>query len=101
MDIHLTGAAANQNHNYDRRATQRSFTVGDCVWLSVPTAGKLDPRWEGGWYVKTVKSPVTYEITDDRRTKVVHINIVFNHPKQIIDQGNHLLVSGLHLELIM
>lgn len=25
----------------------RCFQVGDCVWLSCPTAGKLDPWWEG------------------------------------------------------
>ena len=32
---------------YDERASLRIFQVGDMVWLSVPTAGKLDPKWEG------------------------------------------------------
>ena len=44
------------------------------MWLSIPTAGKLDPRWEGKWKVKIMRSPVTMEITDGKRTKVVHVN---------------------------
>ena len=51
-----------------------SFTTGDPVWLSIPTAGKLEPRWEGGWVVKSVKSPVNVEISDGRRTRIVHTN---------------------------
>ena len=39
-----------------------------------PTVGKLDPRWEGEWVIKSVKSPVTMEIYDGKRTKVVHTN---------------------------
>ena len=31
-------------------------------------------RWEGNWTVRSVKSPVTVEISDGDRTKVVHIN---------------------------
>ncbi len=88
MDIHLTGAAAN---NYDKRAAQRSFM------LSVPTAGKLDPRWKGGWYVKAVKSPVTLKITDDRLTKVVtstDSNLVFNHSKQTPPPLHSIVYGG-------
>ena len=47
--------------------------------LAVPTAGKLDPRWEGEWVVKTIKSPVNVEITDGKRTKVVHTNRLQHH----------------------
>ena len=36
--------------------------------------GKLDPRWEGEWVVKTIKGQVNVEITDGKRTKVVHTN---------------------------
>ena len=44
------------------------------VNLSVPTRGKLDPKWEGGWLVKSVKGLVNVEISDGKRTKFVHVN---------------------------
>ena len=69
-------AAQAQKFYYDRTATNRSFTPQELVWLSIPTAGKLQPRWEGKWKVVEMKGPVTVEITDGRRTKVVHINQV-------------------------
>ena len=67
-------AADNQKSYYDKRTKAPSFAVNDKVWLSVPTAGKLQPKWEGGWRVISVKSPVTIEIADGRRSKVVHSN---------------------------
>ena len=67
-------AARNQKLHYDQYTSTPSFKQGDPVWLSVPTAGKLDPRWEGKWVVKSVKSPVSIEIYDSKRTKVVHTN---------------------------
>jgi len=42
----------------------------------VPTTGKLEPKWEGGWVVKSLKGPVSLEICDYKRTKVVHTNRV-------------------------
>ena len=39
-------AAQHQKHAYDQHTSARSFSAGDSVWLFVPTAGKLDPRWE-------------------------------------------------------
>ena len=74
LDSNLATAAAQQKSSYDQHTFSRSFEVGDEVWLSVMRAGKLDPRWEGRWKVKTIKSPVTIEISDGKRTKVVHIN---------------------------
>ena len=44
--------------------TEDSFQVGDDVWLSLPRAGKLDPKWEGNWKVVSVKNPVNVEISD-------------------------------------
>lgn len=32
----------------DQHTSLPYFKQGQSVWLSVPTAGKLDPRWEGG-----------------------------------------------------
>ena len=44
VETNLAEAAAHQKMMYDKHSTYRYF---DMVWLSVPTAGKLDPRWEG------------------------------------------------------
>ena len=74
VHANLTQAASSQKTYYDHHASAPSFNTGDPVWLAVPTAGKLDPRWEGEWVVKTIKSPVNVEITDGNRTKVVHTN---------------------------
>ena len=74
VETHLTEAACHQKKSYDQHTRLRSFQVGDCVWLSVPTAGKLDPRWEGGWVIRSVLGPTTYTITDGKRSKTVHVN---------------------------
>ena len=74
VEAHVAESAHRQKVNYDRHSEERHFKAGDRVWLSVPTAGKLDPRWEGNWIIKCVKSPVTVEISDGVRKKVVHIN---------------------------
>ena len=74
VESKLTLAASKQKCSYDKQSNQRSFNVNDPVWLSVPTAGKLDPKWEGNWKVHAMKGPVNVEITDGHRKKVVHIN---------------------------
>ena len=74
VETNLADAATHQKTTYDKHSTRRSFKVGDLVWLSVPTARKLDPRWEGDWKITAVKSSVTMEISDGNRKKVVHIN---------------------------
>jgi len=28
----------------------------------MPTAGKLDPKWEGGWIVEAIKGPTSYKM---------------------------------------
>ena len=66
--------ASTQQKYFDKHTKFRTFTIGDAVWLSIPTAGKLDPRLEEGWTVKSVHSPTTYTISDGSRTKTVHIN---------------------------
>ena len=70
----MAAAAHKQKEQYDRHTRTRSFRIGDAVWLSVPTAGKLDPRWEGEWIVDSIKSPITVEIANGRTSKVVHVN---------------------------
>ena len=54
----MVDAARHQKQEYDKHMGIRTFKAGDLVWLSIPTAGKLDPRWEGGWKVKACKSLV-------------------------------------------
>ena len=67
--------ANNRQKLYNDRSTQpHQFHVGDHVWLSIPTAGKLDPQWEGQWEIQSVKGPATYKISDGTRTRVVHVN---------------------------
>ncbi|KAL5477567.1 hypothetical protein EMCRGX_G024380 [Ephydatia muelleri] len=59
-----TTPATGPKVDYDRHSAEQPFKPGDLVWLSVPTAGKLNLQWEGNWTVRRVKSPVTVEISD-------------------------------------
>ena len=76
VECRITQEAQRQKDFYDGATKSRSFTVGDAVWLQVPTAGKLEARWEGGWTVKEVLSTVnvTIEHIKTARTRVVHVN---------------------------
>ena len=76
VDTNLVEAAQTQKSAYDHHVTSRKFTKGDLIWLSIPTGGKLSPRWEGGWRVEEIKTAVTMKITDGHRSKVVHVNRV-------------------------
>ena len=51
-------------------AATPSFAAGD----PVSTAGKLYPKLEGQWVIKSVKSPINIKIDKGRSTKVVHTN---------------------------
>ena len=83
----LAKAAKQQKQQYDRFTTSRSFKAGDPVWLSIPTAGKLQPRWDGGWTVTKVKGPCNLELTNGHHMKVVHVNRVRyrKQPDQTLD----------------
>ena len=49
VELNLTEAASDQKWFYDIGAKLRpSFAQDSHVWLSIPTAGKLDPKWERG-----------------------------------------------------
>ena len=74
VESNLAAAAQGQKSAYDRHSTSPRFAIGDTVWLSIPTAGKLDPRWEGGWIVQSIKSPVNVQISNGNRSKIVHTN---------------------------
>ena len=72
----------------------RTFKAGDLVWLSIPMAGKLDPRWEGGWKVKACKSPVNMEVSDGTRNRVVHVNRL-RHRIQMGSRFNRQKTGGM------
>ena len=74
IEVHNTQASSQQKQYFDQHTLARSFLVGDPVWLSIPTAGKLDPRWEGEWIIQEVVSPTTYTTHDGYRTRTVHID---------------------------
>ncbi len=74
VQANLVEAANKQKTQFDKHSKEHSFQVGDPVWLSIPTAGKLDPRWEGKWVIKSIQSPLTFEIIDGKRRRVVHMN---------------------------
>ena len=74
VETNLVEAAQAQKLSYDRQSKTTKFHEGDSVWLSIPTAGKLSPRWEGGWIIQEVKSAVTMKIKNDHHSKVVHVN---------------------------
>ena len=74
VEAKLADSARKQTEQYNKSAKQRSFQPRDTVWLSVPTARKLEPKWEGQWTISRRKSALTFEIKDGRRTRVVHIN---------------------------
>ena len=104
VESNLAAAAESQKSNYDQHSRKASFLAGDTVWLFRPTVGKLEPRWEGGWIVKSVKSSVNMEIRKGNHSKVVAYDIefsqVFRNCKVLLHNhihGNHLgLITSLH-----
>ena len=40
-------SAKRHKGTYDQKSAELIVKTGDLVWLSIPTAGKLDPLWEG------------------------------------------------------
>ena len=70
----LVQAASQQQVYYNGHSYQRQFKVGDAVWLSIPTAGKVDPKWEGGWIVMKVESLITMKVQKGDTRHVVHVN---------------------------
>jgi len=87
VEVNNIQASRQQKQHFDRVTQPRTFTVGDMVWLSIPTAGKLDPKWEGGWVIQSVQSPITYTINDKRRTKTVHINRLGPRIQAVVDSN--------------
>ena len=86
VETHLVHSAMKQQTFYNKHSKQHQFKVGDHVRLSITMARKLDPRWEGGWKVGKVISPVNMQICDGRRTQVVHINRLRHRLQPVLEE---------------
>ena len=71
------------------------FFRGSHVWLFVPTAGKLDPKWECGWTVtqQIVEQPTVQIKHTDGRVRTVHIHRLRLH---IIQSDPHTITPVSH-----
>ena len=71
----LLQASAKRTETWDRRAVDRSFIVGDQVWMRRPGLDqKLQERWIGPCTIKKKNSPVSYCVqTEHRLIPTVHI----------------------------
>ena len=67
VEPNVAQASHRQKSSYDRSTHPHQFQVDDPVWLSIPTAGKLDPRWEGRWKIQSIKGAGIYKISDGTR----------------------------------
>ena len=74
VETNLAESASRQRDHYNKHSQTRKFTVGDHVWLSIPTAKKLDPQWDGRWTITALKGPLNMETSDGIVSKVVHVN---------------------------
>ena len=99
VETNLAESAHHQKQAYDQHSNSRKFSVDSCVWLYIPTARKLDSRWEGGWKIKSIKSPVTMEITDGQRIKVVHVNRLRHRFPQSSDEQSPSSQHNTHSPL--
>ena len=79
----MIDAAHHQQRSYNQHVQQRSFQVDDTVWLDSPTAGKLDPKWEGGWKIKAIQGPTTYVIQMAGGTELC-TSTEFSHPPHTV-----------------
>ena len=73
-DFIETSLTESARTNYNKHSYNRKFVVGERVWLSIPTAKKLDPLWDGRWTITKVKGPLNMEVSDGNISKVVHVN---------------------------
>ena len=77
VETNLAAVAQNQKQACNQHTATPSFTVGDPVWLSIPTAGNLDPMWEGEWVIKSVKSPMITAETPKLCIKIAYNTKMF------------------------
>ena len=76
VELNLSQAAHFQKSFNDNHSQLRFFRPGTTIWLSCSSnlQESLSLGWEGSWTVRSTKTPVSIEITDGQKTKVVHVN---------------------------
>ncbi|KAL5477314.1 hypothetical protein EMCRGX_G024098 [Ephydatia muelleri] len=74
VDTHLQQAAQHQKAAYDRHTKVRSFQVRAACLVVSSNSGKVGSQMGGKWKVTRMMSPVTVEISDGNRVRVVHVN---------------------------
>lgn len=90
VDASLTQAGPQQKQAFDRNTC--SFQPRDAVWLSIPTAGKLSPWWEGGWVIHLRKGPQRIPSLMDTEGKLFTlIDCTIGSNLVRLMQSNHML----------
>ena len=74
VEAHQTSSANHQILHFKRHTKHSRFQPDNTVGQSNPTGGKFSLRWEGERKIVTQKGPVTYEISNGKKNKVVHVN---------------------------
>ena len=69
---HLKAAAEQQRKFNDTRVSQRTYKVGDAVLKQVHRTTKFGLSWLGPFLVKQVINDALYEITDKKKSGVIH-----------------------------
>ena len=69
---HLKAAAEQQRKFHDTRVSQRMYKVGDAVLKQVHRTTKFGLSWLGPFLVKQVINDALYEITDKKKSGVIH-----------------------------
>lgn len=74
---HLRTSQERQKKTYDVRAWERSYSVGDLVYVKDDTkkkglSPKLQAPWKGPLLVSACRGPVLYEIQGPKNSKIIH-----------------------------
>ncbi len=73
----LEDAQGKYRHHYDKKARNRVFTVGQRVYLLLPTDhNKLLLQWRGPYKVTRVLNRMDYEIDMNGHRKIYHANLL-------------------------
>lgn len=86
---HLHAAQQRQKRTHDLRAQQRSYSIGDLVYIRDSTkkkgfSPKLQTPWKGPGIVKARYGPVLYEILTQREKKVMHHDRLKPYTSEVI-----------------
>ena len=94
VQSNLAAAAQKQKFHYDKHSKMRTFLPEDPVWLSVPTSGKLHPRWEGKSTVVEVKIPINLQVSNGKSGTQTVFNITLYH--RLTSHYQHTYKDILH-----